>query len=57
MGPMFFLFLTPEDETDRFYFGFLTPEDGTDGFLFLTPEDGTNRLSRNVGKKFPLLAA
>ena len=26
-------------------------------FLFLTPEDGTDRLSRNVGKKMPLLAA
>jgi len=26
-------------------------------FGFLTPEDGTNRLSRNVGKKLPLLAA
>ena len=24
---------------------------------FLTPEDGTDRLSRNVGKKSPLLAA
>ena len=26
-------------------------------FLFLIPEDGTDRLSRNVGKKLPLLAA
>ena len=26
-------------------------------FEFLTLEDGTDRLSRNVGKKFPLLAA
>jgi hypothetical protein len=26
-------------------------------FGFLNPEDGTVRLSRNVGKKLPLLAA
>jgi len=26
-------------------------------FAFLTAEDGTDRLSRNVGKKLPLLAA
>ena len=26
-------------------------------FGFLTPEDGTDRLSRNFGKKLPLLAA
>ena len=26
-------------------------------FKFLTPEDGTDRLSRNVGKELPLLAA
>jgi len=25
--------------------------------IFLTPEDGADRLSRNVGKKFKLLAA
>src|SRR5215469_1845130 len=25
-------------------------------FLFLDPEDGTDKLSRNVGKKLPLLA-
>jgi hypothetical protein len=26
-------------------------------FGFLNPEDGTDKLSRNVGKKLPLLAA
>jgi hypothetical protein len=26
-------------------------------FGFLNPEDGTDRLSRNVGKELPLLAA
>jgi len=26
-------------------------------FVFLNPEDGTDRLSRNVGKKLPLLIA
>jgi len=26
-------------------------------FGFLIPEDGTDKLSRNVGKKLPLLAA
>ena len=32
---------------------------GVTGFFFgfLKPEDGTDRLSRNVGKKLPLLAA
>ena len=25
-------------------------------FGFLTPEDGTDRLSRNIGRKLPLLA-
>jgi hypothetical protein len=28
-----------------------------EGFGFLNPEDGTERLSRNVGKELPLLAA
>jgi len=37
-------------------FWVLTPEN-SDPFEFLTPDDETHRLSRNVGKKLPLLAA
>ena len=32
-------------------------EPGIENFGFLTPENGTDRLSRNVGKKLPLLTA
>jgi hypothetical protein len=36
---------------------FLTDVSGQPIGPFLTPEDGTDRLSRNVDKKLPLLAA
>jgi hypothetical protein len=42
--------------TQKDYLGFLTSEN-RDPFEFLTPEYGTDRLSRNVGKKLPLLDA
>jgi hypothetical protein len=41
--------------TRKDYLGFLIPED-KGRFGFLTPEDGTDGLSRNVGKKLPVLA-
>jgi hypothetical protein len=45
------------------YWQFITDVSGQFGwenklyFGFLAPEDGTDRLSRNVGKKLPLLDA
>jgi hypothetical protein len=47
----------------KFQDNLLVPSSGVknppllDDFGFLSPEDGTDKLSRNVGKNIPLLAA